>query len=266
MTVVTKEDIKFALKNLGIVSGDIVLIHSSMKSMGHVEGGPETVIQAVLETVGNDGTLCMPTMVQRDFGNAYKNWDINKSPSDVGYLTEYFRTREGSLRSDQATHAVSAIGKMAEFITSEHTAYGPRLGEFGDYAFSKSSPWQRLYELNAKMLFIGVLMKKGTIRHLAEHIIVERLIEKFPETAPEVRQYKEPLSKFWPEIDGDKVQATYEETGLLTKTTLGNATVLCASATPFVDEMIKLFINSPEDYMGTMAMGHPELIECIKQL
>ena len=49
MTVVTKEDIKFALKNLGIVTGDIVLIHSSMKSMGHVEGGPETVIQAVFQ-------------------------------------------------------------------------------------------------------------------------------------------------------------------------------------------------------------------------
>ncbi len=266
MTVVTKENIKVALKELGIVHGDIVLIHSSMKSMGHVEGGPETVIQAVLETVGDEGTLCMPTMVQRDFGNAYKNWDINKSPSDVGYLTEYFRTREGSLRSDQATHAVSAIGKMAEYITSEHTAYGPRLGEFGDYAFSKSSPWQRLYELNAKMLFIGVPMKKGTIRHLAEHIIVEKLIEKFPEATPEVRQYNEPLDKFWAEIDGDKVQVKYEETGLLTKTTIGDATVLCASATPFVDEMIKLSIQSPLDYMGGMATNHPKFIDCIKQL
>ncbi len=266
MTTVTKEDIKVELKKLGIVPGDIVMIHSSMKSMGHVEGGPEAVIQAVLETVGDEGTLCMPTLVQRDFGNAYKNWDINKSPSDVGYLTEYFRTREGSLRSDQATHAVSAIGKMAEYITSEHTAYGPRLGEFGDYAFSKSSPWQRIYELNAKMLFIGVPMKKGTIRHLAEHIIVEKLIEKFPEATPYVRQYNEPLDKFWPEIHGDKVQVKYEETGLLSKTTIGDATVLCAPATPFVDEMIELSIKSPYDYMGHMATDHPQYIELVKQL
>lgn len=266
MTAVTKDDIKIALKELGIVPGDIVMIHSSMKSMGHVEGGPETVIQAVLETVGNDGTLCMPTLVQRDFGHAYENWNVNTSPSDVGYLTEYFRTRKGSLRSDQATHAVSAVGKMAEYITSEHTAYGPRYGEFGDYAFSKSSPWQRMYELNAKMLFIGVPMKKGTIRHLAEHILIERFIEKFPEAKPDVRKYCDPLDKFWAEIDGDKVQAKYEETGLLTKTTIGDATVLCVSATPFVDEMIKLSIQSPLCYMGPMATNHPKYIEYIKQL
>ncbi len=54
MSTVTKEDIKIALKNLGIVPGDIIMIHSSMKIMGNVEGGPEIVIQAVLETVSDE--------------------------------------------------------------------------------------------------------------------------------------------------------------------------------------------------------------------
>ena len=52
---------------------------------------------------------------------------------------------------------LNAVGKMAEYITSEHTAYGPRHGVFGEYAFSHSSPWQRMYELNAKMISGAVL-------------------------------------------------------------------------------------------------------------
>ena len=232
--------------------------------MGYVEGGPETIIQGILETVGEEGTLCMPTLVQRDFGHAYENWDVNKSPSDVGYLTEYFRTREGSLRSDQATHAVSAVGKMAEYITSEHTAYGPRHGVFGEYAFSHSSPWQRMYELNAKMIFIGVPMKKGTIRHLAEHMMAEMIIEKFPDSKPYIRQYKEPLDKFFPVVDGDKVQPIYEKAGILQKSTLGDATIMCASCTPFVDTMIDMAIKDPHSAIASAVLTEDRYVEWIK--
>ena len=51
MTVVTKEDIKNTLTQLGVRSGDLVLFHSSLKSMGYVDGGPQTVIDTFLEKV-----------------------------------------------------------------------------------------------------------------------------------------------------------------------------------------------------------------------
>ncbi|MBQ5746667.1 MAG: AAC(3) family N-acetyltransferase [Clostridia bacterium] len=109
-TVVTKEDIIKAIKDLGIVEGDSVIVHSSFKSFGHVEGGAETVISAFEEVLTKKGILIFPTLVQKEFPTAYDTWYMDK-PSDVGYLTEYFRKREGSHRSDQATHSVAASGE-----------------------------------------------------------------------------------------------------------------------------------------------------------
>lgn len=70
------------------------MVHSSLKSLGYVEGGADTVIQAFLDTIEESGTLVMPTLIQKDFANAYKTWYLDK-PSDVGYITEVFRNYSG---------------------------------------------------------------------------------------------------------------------------------------------------------------------------
>lgn len=139
---VSKEDIVKAFREAGVNEKDTILIHSSLKSFGYVEGGAMSVIDAAKEAVTEEGTVVFPTLVQRDFANAYKNWDKDKSPSDVGYITEVFRKLPGSYRSDQATHSVAAWGKNALELVSEHTAYGPRQGVFGDYCFSYSSSFK----------------------------------------------------------------------------------------------------------------------------
>ena len=113
--MVTKKDVAETLKNLGIKNGDILLFHSSLKSFGQTENGADTIIDGILEAVGKNGTAVAPTLVQKDFSNAYKNWDINTSPSDVGFITETFRKRPNAIRSNQATHSVSAIGKWRSF-------------------------------------------------------------------------------------------------------------------------------------------------------
>ena len=114
--------VRDALCTLGVTDGDILLFHSSLKSFGYIEGGADAVIDGALLAVGDCGTLVAPTLVQRDFANAYKNWDKNRTPSDVGRITEVFRKRPEALRSDQATHSVAAIGPMAKFLTEGHTA------------------------------------------------------------------------------------------------------------------------------------------------
>ena len=90
--VVTKYDIIDAAQQAGLQSGDTVIIHSSFKSLGEVEGGAETVIQGFLDVIGEGGTLVFPTFCQKDFEHSYETWHIDK-PSDVGYLTNYFRKR-----------------------------------------------------------------------------------------------------------------------------------------------------------------------------
>ena len=102
----TIERIASDLEALGIQSGDIVLVHSSLKSLGHVKGGPETVIQGLLQAIGDDGTLLMPAL---SYGQEpHHTHSARETPSNVGAIPEHFRKREGSLRSIHPTHSVVA--------------------------------------------------------------------------------------------------------------------------------------------------------------
>ena len=134
-----KEDIINSLREAGIADGDIVLVHSSFKSLGHIEGGAETVISAFEEVIGKEGTLVFPTFVQKDFLNAYETWHIDKE-SDTGYLTNYFRKRSGSVRSDHPTHSVAASGRDAVWLTETHGHTSKRIGNMGDKTFAHDSP------------------------------------------------------------------------------------------------------------------------------
>ena len=174
--MVTQNDVKETLKKLGVKNGDILLFHSSLKSFGLTENGADTIINGALNAVGKLGTLVAPTLVQRNFSNAYKTWDKYKSPSDVGFITETLRKRNNAYRSDQATHSVAAIGKLAEFITNSHSTSKPRKHPYGDYAFSHGSPWQKMYDLGGKVVFMGCGLEANTYHHFIEAIFTEEIL------------------------------------------------------------------------------------------
>ena len=115
--MLTKQEMVASLRALGIKEGDTVVVHSSFKSLGPVDGGAETVVAAFLEAVGAEGTVVFPTLCQKDFEHAYENWHLD-APSDIGYLTNYFRKLPDAKRSDQATHSIAAIGKVAPTATA----------------------------------------------------------------------------------------------------------------------------------------------------
>ena len=269
--MVTRKDITEALFRLGVKNGDILLFHSSLKSLGEVEGGADAVIDGMLDALSPDGTLVAPTLVQKDFHNAYKNWDIKKTPSDVGYLTEVLRLRPNAYRSNQATHSVAAIGKDAESLTVGHTAYGPRHHLYGRYAFSESSPWQKMYDRGGKLLFLGVTPRCATYHHFVEARMMQGRLDAIPEgekkqalasrlipfenIAEFSRQHTErrlngvPMTLLAPMITGDKVllmQEIFRERGLEKSTTCGNATLLLYDVREFVDAMEKLASEEPE--------------------
>lgn len=253
--VVGERDILLAFKGCGVCEGDILLAHSSLKSFGRVEGGGAAVIAAAKAAVGPRGTLVLPTLVQRDFDNAYANWDKDTSPSDVGAITELFRTMPGSLRSNQATHSVAAQGRLAQHLTGEHTAYGPRMGVFGDYCFSYSSPWQKMYLLDAKVVFIGVSTLYNTFKHFAEYCFVEqalagiRDIETRCEAMAQIAVFGSPPRKWpngvWPFHDADYTQRALDEAGLLSYSRCGGAGFICLCARSYVDFMLRLFAEDP---------------------
>lgn len=245
-------DISSSLRSLGVNEGDICLFHSSFKSLGPVDGGAESVIRGFESVLGADGTLVAPTLCQRDFINSYKTWHLDK-PSDVGYLTEYFRKLPGVCRSDQATHSVAARGRLAYELTYEHTARGPRACPFGGYAFCDSSPWMKMYLLNAKVVFIGVSMRYHTMKHLIEGMYIEELLSKSGEKEDALRGK---LRKFgiedgiWPFYDSVVMQGDLETLGLVKKACCGEAELLCVEACPSSDEALKFLRKNPSRYIS----------------
>ena len=61
MRVITKDIIIKELTAIGLEKGDVVMVHTSLKSMGYVCGGAQAVIEALIEVVGENGTIMMPT-------------------------------------------------------------------------------------------------------------------------------------------------------------------------------------------------------------
>lgn len=253
MTVVTKQDIMNTLTRLGIQKGDVVVFHSSLKSMGRVEGGAQTVIDAFLEQVGPDGTVSVPTLLGESYAVAFDIWDRDTTPSEVGYITEVFRTMPGTLRSDNPTHSVAARGKLAHELTCEHGGYGPRYGFFGDYAFAHSSPWQKLYDHNGKIVWVGTQTITGTHRHLAEYVAAEKVLEKHPEAMADLRVYNGPIEEaFWPDIkwkpDGSEFETMFRQQGLMVSAPCGDAQFTVVDVRPFVDIQLEYLLKEPTVY------------------
>lgn len=243
MTEVTRQDVEKAVRDLGIKEGDVVLVHSSFKSMGHVVGGAEDVIGGFLDVLGEEGTLVFPCFTQKDFANAYKTWHIDK-PSDTGYLTNYFRLREGSLRSDQATHSVAVCGKFKEELTKTHGHTHKRFGSMGDTPFSADSPWEKMYNMNAKIVLLGVKPGSITFRHYAEYVYMEELLTKL-EGNPKYDEMKDRLWQMshkgvWPHIYNLAMVDVLEEEGYTpTESTCGDATFMCFDSKIFVDTCLE---------------------------
>ena len=115
----TREQITSSLKAMGVVQGDMLFIHSSLKSLGYVEGGPKTVIEGLLDAVGAEGTLILPTYYMPGgsiLGTCKLEgyvFDPRTHGTNMGALPEAFLQFEGVQRSIHPTHSVSAIGKHA---------------------------------------------------------------------------------------------------------------------------------------------------------
>ncbi len=266
--MVNKKDITEALKGIGIKDTDTVIFHSSLKSFGRVDGGADAVIEGIKDAL-KEGTVVFPTLVNRDFANAYENWDINNSPSDAGLISETFRLKERTLRSDQATHSVAAWGKYALFITKEHGLGKGRYGVFGSTPFSHSSPWQKMYDLDGKVVMLGVTMVYNTFKHFVEYCfaddVLSRLNDKERETAKSELSSWEDMKIFavkgdtdfpggvWFWNNGLKEQEEMKKRGLLKETLLGNANIISFKIRDFYEFLYNEFKTNPENWLNEKA-------------
>lgn len=145
---------------LGLSHGDTVAVHSSLRSMGKLEGGAATVIAALSDAVGVTGTLLLPTFTYlTSYADSY--YSNRETPSCVGMLSEVFRQMPGVLRTNHPTHSVALFGRL-----SRELAEGE---EQDDTPMGAHSPYRRLASVRAKILMLGC----GTAHNSYMHAIEE---------------------------------------------------------------------------------------------
>ena len=158
---VTKDDIQRALRTVGIEKQDIAFVHSSLSSFGHVKGGADTVIDALLETVGDYGTIVVPTFT---WGHSHDKekvvFDTVNAPCETGRIPEAFRMRNGAIRSVHICHSIAAMGPHAHDVMGE-----------GIRSFGEGSSFDCLHRLNAWNLFLGVSFSVCTALHMVEEFM-----------------------------------------------------------------------------------------------
>ncbi|MBY0122267.1 aminoglycoside N(3)-acetyltransferase [Bacillus sp. S/N-304-OC-R1] len=170
--------------NLRLEKGMTVIVHSSLSSLGWVCGGPVAVVQALMDAVGEEGTIVMPT--QTNDNSDPSGWQMPPVPEDwwpiireempayepevtpsrgMGKIVETFRTFPEVKRSLHPTYSFAAWGKHADFILSEQPL---------EEGLGSSSPLEKIYELDGHVLLLGVGHDSNTSLHLAEHAIPNR--------------------------------------------------------------------------------------------
>ena len=151
------------LKVLGLPEGSVLLVHSSLSSLGQIEGGAETVVQGLLKALGSEGTLLFPTLSYKLVNEQQPIFDVQQTGSNIGTINEYFRKREGVIRSIHPTHSVAGIGRFAKEILSGH--------ELDNTPCGPNSPFYKLKNYPSYLLMLGCTLYPNTSFHAIEEVI-----------------------------------------------------------------------------------------------
>ena len=158
-------------------SGQLLMVHSALGQFNNVEGGPSSILKSLLDAIGPQGTLIVPTFPH--WGTVMKTmspFDVNNTTSAMGVLSELVRRDARACRSMHPTHPVAAIGPRAEDIIVGH--------ETEPYAFGLNSPFWRHAEAGGKILMLGVDLNSLTSFHIYEDLIAPTPWLPVYETAP----------------------------------------------------------------------------------
>jgi aminoglycoside 3-N-acetyltransferase len=179
------------LFDLGLRADMTVMVHSSLGRVGWTVGGPVTVVRALLEALGATRTLVMPAesprvsdpstwndpRVQPEWYETIREnlpvFDPLTTPTTMGAIPEAFRTFPGTQRSNHPLVSVCANGRHAEEITKQHAL---------EFCEGTGTPFEKLYDLDACTLLLGVGFNRCSSLHYAESLVPNRrtVLSRFP--------------------------------------------------------------------------------------
>ena len=222
--MLTFDDLVTEFRALGLEAGDTLLVHSSYKSFGGVEGGPQTVIDALLHVLGEGGTLIMPTF-NFDFCKG-KPWDVRTTPSHMGILTELVRKDPRACRVFHPIYSFAIIGKHQEMLC----------GHRYKSSYGRDSVFGKLRDLDGKIMIVGLTYNNSMtfFHHIEEMEGVDyRYMKAFTGqvTDWDGRTYEDTFTMLVRDIDRgvhtmvDPMGALMEEAGIAAIRKIGEATV-----------------------------------------
>ncbi len=232
-----KAGIKQGLRALGLKKGDIVLLHSSLASIGKVEGGAVAVIEAFLETLGKTGTLIVPV-----FGN-------------FGILTDTVRNRSDAVISDCPKGTVAAVGADARKICIDHWK--------ADTVHGEGSPYLKIAALGGYVCLLGVDQDRNTTMHSVEAML---RLPYLNSTSSAVQTPEGTVQKTWqyypgPHRDFIGLDKLLRASGKMQTGKIGSAVTRLIKS----QDLIEILTEAGRHDPAFCLCGNPECADCVAQ-
>ncbi|MEW6715904.1 MAG: AAC(3) family N-acetyltransferase [Chloroflexota bacterium] len=243
--MLTFNDLLSGFRKIELTSSRVIMVHSSYKSLGGVEGGADTVIDALLEFARPEGTVLFPNFNFRSWTESHY-FDIYETHSEMGIITELARLRQDALRTPHPIYSFAALGKLKEeFANCEDVeAYGP------------DSVFALFHKLNGMIISIGLHWNSTfSMHHYIEYktgcdyrrVINFSGIYVGKDGVPHIKTYsmfaRNDLRVITDIVEG--MDELYER-GIIKETLVGAAKVHYATANDFFDNMSVIVRTHPE--------------------
>jgi aminoglycoside 3-N-acetyltransferase len=237
------------LRSMGIVEGDTVFMHSSFGVHNGFKDGPQKIIDCILSVIGSSGNLLMVSMgyhgiPARVYLRAGEKFDVLKTVSHVGIITEIFRRKKGVVRSLSPTNPVLAFGPDAYWLVADHHRVM--------YPCGNGSPFAKVLKLNAKALFFDTPFSSMTFYHYLEDHFKESLsVQLYDETPIESTVIDAGRNELKIKVylfneaavrrrNIHKLEKTLRKNGLIKTSKIGNTALRLVSLNDVVDHVQKM--------------------------
>jgi len=247
----TKSDIIKGLKKLDLKKGDHIIVHSALSSLGEVVRGADTLIDAIIEVVGPEGTIIVPT-----FGSSDKVFNPKKSSTNLGIIAQTLWQRPNAVRSRHPLASVAAIGAKADWLIEGH--------ENKSLAHGEETPYTKLAEINGKILLLGVDQDRNTCLHCAEEIA--QLPYLRTARGKYVDRNRKIVKKNWKYFPGPHrnfiaLQQWFEKKGFVKKIRLGNSVMQVIAVKELLETLKERLADEPDLFISK----NPNLPDAIWQ-
>lgn len=244
----TKDYLLKQLKDMNLRGNETILIHSSMKAIGNVEGGADTVLDCWIDFF-KSGLLLLPTHTWKNINEDNPIFNPLTTPSCVGLLTNKFLERKNVIRSLHPTHSMAGIGINArEYLKGEENNNTP---------CTPNGCYDRLRQCNGKILLVGVGHERNTFIHSVEEVlnVPNRLSDKpmklkiaMPDGSTKISYMRKHFNPQQPHISEDfvKLNEAFIDCGAVKKVKFGDADCLLCDANKIFEVVRHVIAPEPE--------------------